>query len=514
MIKDFRNTRPSRQDINRSVEWRARLSLILPIFFVLLGAVALYPFFVVAAIEPNDTLASVALLAILSLLGLIYSLNRLLKGATDRLEKIERRYTDFIAHHHAAIGQLLGAETLDPGAWEDMRRNMVREIARLLDVEIVGIWLYDKKAREVRLETQYERSTRRYTSGDVLKRSSFPNYFRVLESDQMLDAHDATNDPRTREFAETYLKENNIKSLLDTKIFIDGQMGGLISIQHMGEKRRWTAADMTFASRIADMVSLAYEAHIIRDMREELITTAVEAEAANEAKSRFISHMSHELRTPLNAIIGFTDYMIANDITAKEPGKADAYLQDIASASQRLNVMIANILAGAEADSGEMNYDLVAGNIWVSVQAVCDQLKPQADRRSVRLLIDLGDTPAIGKLDRERFELALANIVENAIKYSPAGGLVELKGRVGDDSATLLVRDEGPGMSQQELEVARAMFGQLSDIYNDKTGGLGLGLPVASAFLKGQGMQLDIDIRRKTGVKVKIRCPLVTDISS
>ncbi len=277
--KWFKNERPSRQEVLRALKLRSRLSMVLPAAFVILGSLALYPFYVLADMPPNDTLASVSLLLIMALIGVVVWNNVELTRVNERLIKVERRYADFISAQHEAVSRLMGQAELDTNQWDDMRRNMVREIARLLDAERVALWLYDDRHKLLTLELRYERASRQFTTGKTLDGREFPRYFAALERGQNIDAHDAQDDPRLADFSQNgYFAEYDIRSVLDTRLFIDGQLGGILSVEQVGQPRRWTAADIAFAARIGDMVSLAYEARQMRDLRDRLM-------AARESQS-------------------------------------------------------------------------------------------------------------------------------------------------------------------------------------------------------------------------------------
>lgn len=268
MAKWFKAERPSRQEVLRAQKLRARLALILPAAFVVLGSLFLYPFYVLAEMPANDTISSVALILILGLIGLVLWNNARLLKINEDLIKLERRYSDFISAQHLTVSRLVGKQALGGTEWDEMRRNMVREIARLMDVERVSLWLYDDKTNTMSLEMRYLRDSRSFDTEEVLDGQIFTRHFAALERGQYIDAHDAQNDPRMAAFVGSYLKPNDIRSILDIKLLIDGQMGGLLTCEQVGRLRRWTAADIGFGARIADMVSLAYEARLMRILRD------------------------------------------------------------------------------------------------------------------------------------------------------------------------------------------------------------------------------------------------------
>ena len=136
---------------------------------------------------------------------------------------------------------------------------MAMEISsRTLDVNRVGIWLYDEERTSIDCRAMYIEGEG-HSSGGVLERNQFPQFFATLDSGRRIAVSDANSDPATSELSETYLARNDICSMLGAPVFYDGNIIGMISLEHTTHLRKWTINEQEFAALIASDISLALE---------------------------------------------------------------------------------------------------------------------------------------------------------------------------------------------------------------------------------------------------------------
>jgi diguanylate cyclase (GGDEF)-like protein/PAS domain S-box-containing protein len=164
----------------------------------------------------------------------------------------------------ALLALARSAQLLDAG--EAFRR--VTEVASAtLGVARAGIWLYDAGRTRMTCEDLYEDKTATHASGDEVSRDQFPAYFAALEENRAIVANDAREDPATSELNDAYHLPHGITSLLDAPILIDGRVAGVVCHEHIGEPRVWAAPEVSFASSLADLVSLVIEQRDLRATR-------------------------------------------------------------------------------------------------------------------------------------------------------------------------------------------------------------------------------------------------------
>ncbi len=156
--------------------------------------------------------------------------------------------------------ELAKSEAIEAGDLDAILIKITEAATRTLGVERANIWLYDEARTRIHCIEQYEAGTGKHSDGAELSASDYPTYFKALENERIIAAHDAATDPRTSEFDETYLKPLGITSMLDAPVRLKGRMIGLICHEHMGPQRTWTLEEQNFAGSVADLLSLALEA--------------------------------------------------------------------------------------------------------------------------------------------------------------------------------------------------------------------------------------------------------------
>ncbi len=139
-------------------------------------------------------------------------------------------------------------------------RAIAEKAAQTLEVERVSAWFYQDDRSSIYALDRYELSQQRHYSGLELLAKDYPTYFQALETEEIVVADDARNDPRTQEFRETWLIPHNIYSMMDVPIRSGGRTVGVICHEHVGSPRHWTIEEQNFASSLAHMISLAIEA--------------------------------------------------------------------------------------------------------------------------------------------------------------------------------------------------------------------------------------------------------------
>ena len=159
-----------------------------------------------------------------------------------------------------ALLKLAKSESLARGDLSSALREMTEISARILATERVSVWFFRDDRSGIQCLDLYERTPGRHSQGQELAAADFPLYFRALEQDRTIAAHDARVDSRTREFEASYLTPLGIVSMLDVPVRVEGRMRGVVCHEHVGSPRRWTVREQNFAASIGDFVSLAIEA--------------------------------------------------------------------------------------------------------------------------------------------------------------------------------------------------------------------------------------------------------------
>jgi PAS domain S-box-containing protein len=221
---------------------------------------------------------------------------------------------------------------------------------------------------------------------------------------------------------------------------------------------------------------------------QELNAAKEEAEAANLAKSEFLSRMSHELRTPLNAILGFGQVLEVQQLTPAQQRSVDYILKG----GEHLLSLINEVLEISRVEAGHLSLSLEPVPLWDVVQEALDLVRPIADKAQIHIL-ETDELPRRHVLaDRQRLKQVLLNLLSNAVKYNSEDGRISISCRQGEEGQLLLaVQDTGPGLTRDDLQRLFVPFERLN-AENSDVEGTGLGLALSKSLTEAMGGQLRV----------------------
>ena len=247
----------------------------------------------------------------------------------------------------------------------------------------------------------------------------------------------------------------------------------------------------------------------LREAHDVALQRRFEAEAANASKTAFLANMSHELRTPLNAIIGFSEMIESQTLGPVGAPRYIDYAKDIHTAGSHLLNLISDILDVAKIETGKMEVEPIWQDARSAVESALSILAERARSRQQNLTLSItADTPAI-YADRRALKQIVLNLVSNAIKFTPSGGRITVRGmRAHDGGFELCVEDNGPGIPGEFIERLFKPFARLDNRYDRNEGGTGLGLSLVRGLAELHGGRAWIESEAGRGVKAYVYFPV------
>jgi PAS domain S-box-containing protein len=240
----------------------------------------------------------------------------------------------------------------------------------------------------------------------------------------------------------------------------------------------------------------------------ELTAATEDAEKANQAKSELLAAMSHDFRTPLNAIMGFSDMMRERAFGPLGDPRYEGYVDDIHSSGSLLVSLINDVLDLSKIEAGK--YELAAEeiNMQALINVSMRQLSALAAMSNLTLTSDIPDDLPHMVGDERALVQVLNNLVSNAVKFTPEGGLVCVSAELnGDGGISVQVKDTGIGMSEEGVTKALRPFEQIDGMKSRQHEGTGLGLHLCANFMSLFGGSMDIDSMVDHGTTVSLHFP-------
>lgn len=248
---------------------------------------------------------------------------------------------------------------------------------------------------------------------------------------------------------------------------------------------------------------------------KDLNDSVKKAEEANEAKSIFLANMSHEIRTPLNAIIGFADILgkSVEDVKNKE------YANVIHRSANTLLSIINDILDLSKIESGKIILELRSFNIYEHMSQIVDLYTVRADSKNLRMLYVIDSkVPKLIIGDSLRLQQVVSNLLGNAIKFTPSGGVITLSVTMVESYEEkvfleFVVNDTGIGIPKEAQESIFTPFTQADGGITRNFGGTGLGLTISQKILQAMHSKLELESFLRQGSTFSFRVFFEKDLS-
>ena len=250
---------------------------------------------------------------------------------------------------------------------------------------------------------------------------------------------------------------------------------------------------------------------VLRDARGEGIGAVVvlndvtRLRRLEQVRRDFVANVSHELRTPITSIKGFVETLL--DGAMKDPADARRFLEILAKQADRLNAILGDLLTLSSIEEGEerANITLELMTIRNTLEAAQELCSKKAAAKNISVHLECPETVA-ARINPSLLEQAVANLIDNAIKYSPSGSAVHIRASRGD-GVIVRVEDRGCGVSQEHLPRIFERFYRVDKARSRSLGGTGLGLAIVKHVITAHGGRVTVESTPGVGSTFSILLP-------
>jgi cell cycle sensor histidine kinase DivJ len=258
----------------------------------------------------------------------------------------------------------------------------------------------------------------------------------------------------------------------------------------------------------SDIVAVTRDISARKAQEDEILKARDAAESANRAKTQFLANMSHELRTPLNAIIGFSEILNRELYGRIGEERYREYAHLIHDSGEHLLSVVNEVLDMSKIEAGKFDIVHEHFDVQALVKSCCEIMRHQGEKKLVEVRINAEpDLPEL-VADKRACKQILLNLLANAIKFTEAGGFVEVSARRLEENIELAVADDGIGIAEKDIPKLGNPFVQAESSYDRSYEGAGLGLSVVKGLVRLHGGTFEIESVLGEGTTVIICLPI------
>ncbi len=355
---------------------------------------------------------------------------------------------------------------------DQLLQFIIDSAAELIECEAASILLFDEK----RCELFFASSTG--TDPEQLKNIPVPleNSIAgtIFRENRPMVINEVENDPRHYSQVGQQIQFQS-RSLLGVPMRIRSRVIGVLE----GVNKisgAFTEEDVRLLSIIASQAAVAINnARLVQALQKAYD----ELRRVDKVKSDFMAIASHELRTPLGVILGYASFLKED-----AQGELSEHAERVLNSALKLRGLVEDMTNLNFLQLGSITLDLHTIPIQQIIHKACNEVRNMADAKEHILEIKLPKQPLMVKADPEKLEQVFTNLLNNAIRFTPIGGLINVGAREHNHETWVEVNDTGIGIPSQELENIFKEFYQVEDHLRRRAGGLGLGLAIASALVR------------------------------
>jgi K+-sensing histidine kinase KdpD len=392
----------------------------------------------------------------------------------------------------------------------DLLDTVMQTIVRVLEQADIGaIMLWDQPAGVLRAAAAFGYDLDTLRKLDLLEDESITgNVFQSGEvnffssPEEVLRAMENLR-PNNREImAQAIGSEQLPQTAIAAPITAGDRKYGVLVLEALDSEKPFKSENAPFVQTLADLVALAID----RDRLKQQADATREARRAERFRSEIMATLSHELRMPLSMIKGYASALLMEELNWK-PEKHREFLDLIENACDDMEGMIRDILDTALIEVDQLNIEPQTCDIQLIASEIAQETKHRSPKH--RPVVDIPASFPLVIADPRWIKQVFRNILDNAVKYSPDGGLIVIQGQVREKDVVIRISDQGVGISSEDLIPIFERYFRARSESTLHISGTGLGLAIARSIVEAHKGHIWIESKENEGTTVFFSLPLV-----
>ena len=338
-----------------------------------------------------------------------------------------------------------------------------------------------------------------------------------MEAGKTVVNYDSKTDPRTAADYHRSYETSGERAYATVPLMREGRWVASLWASD-DQPRKWTKDEVSLLQTVAERAWTAIEKLRAEAERERLLERVQEArdaaEKANQLKDEFLATLSHELRNPLNVILGYSELLLRMEQIEQSPDLvriAEALRRNAQSQSQLIN----DLLDLSRLQRGKISLNQETVSLAAIIDSAVETVRGDAAMKGIDIRVSVTDRLLLVDGDRLRLQQIAWNILNNAVKFTPAGGSIEISLRNEQEQAVLRVADTGQGIDPGFLPHVFEMFRQADGSNRRRHGGLGIGLALVRQLAELHGGAISAESAGPNrGSRFTVRLPLLAERAS
>ncbi|MBN1317860.1 MAG: hypothetical protein JXA42_20415, partial [Anaerolineales bacterium] len=300
---------------------------------------------------------------------------------------------------------------------------------------------------------------------------------------------------------ESRLKPKKVSSCVCIPLITGKATIGIMMLENIHQSINFSEVDLPFLKAIAGLFALSIENAFLKEELQVMETI----KEANRLKTELISTLAHELRTPLTSIKGYSTALLMEDISFEQSTQRE-FLQFIDQECDCLQDLIQELLESSIIDSGLLKLELQPVRVPIVAEAVIKDFARRTEGH--RFMFDFPESFPLVDADPHRLSQVLRNLLDNAVKYSPNGGLIIVRGQTFEHKIVISVADQGVGLAPEHVNRLFEIGFRVKSGLIRHVSGSGLGLPICRTIIENHGGRIWAESEPEQGTTLFFSLPI------